>query len=193
MRATKTPTTNNHEKNREWRRITFRWITNYRSAGRRKFEGRCKFGRSADCKATIQQVKNLRYAVPCLRCAVLVAGVFHVSLLRTAVFRFAGGRRRESGHAEKTIRHTATRATSGAPETRRRFSARWHLLSVRAARFHRPRWRHERRAGGFPKLSGREAGHQRRRQARKTGLAAFHERDFSGESSRGFADRGNIC
>ena len=43
------------------------------------------------------------------------------------------------------------------------------------------RFRHERRAGGFPKLSRREAGHQRRRQARKSGLAALHERNFSGE------------
>jgi hypothetical protein len=73
------------------------------------------------------------------------------------------------------------------------FSARRNLLFA-GARSCSPRtgFRHEGRAGGFPKLSGRKAGHQRRRPAGKSGLAALHERNFSGASSGGFADGGNF-
>ena len=71
-----------------------------------------------------------------IACAVL----FSASLCGAqAVFRFAVGQRRESRHAGETFRHAATRATGGAAEARRRFPARRHLLSARAARVHRRR------------------------------------------------------
>ena len=44
----------------------------------------------------------------------------------------------------------------------------------------------------FPELSRRESGRQRRRPAQRSRLAALHERNFSGESPGGFADRGNF-